>query len=246
MLADSHAHVHFKHFNQDRPAVIQRAKQKLEFFVEVGVNSLTNQRALDLAAEHPGFIIPIMGLHPTDAGPEEFDTVERQIRENNPAAIGEIGLDFHHEKDETRREIQKNTLHKMLALAEELQKPVALHTRDAEQECFDIVQSYTLSQTIFHCYGGSLELAKKITDRYWISIPCIVTFAREKQDLVTELGIDRILLETDCPFLSPLRGKRNEPAHVELSAKKVSELLGIPPAEVADRTTANTRSAYLL
>lgn len=238
--------MHFKHFNQDRAAVIQRARQKLEFVVEVGVNSLTNQRALDLAVEYPKFIIPILGLHPTDATPDEFETVSSQIRETNPAAIGEIGLDFYHEKDPSSRELQKEAFTKMLSLAEELKKPVALHTRDAEQECFDIVQSYNLPEIIFHCYGGPLELAKKIIEQYWISIPCIVTYVREKQDLVKAVGLNRILLETDCPFLSPIQKKRNEPAFVELSAKTISELLSIPFDTVSEKTTSNTKAAYCL
>lgn len=246
MLADSHAHIHFKHFNPDRPAVIQRARQKLEFLVEVGVNSLTNQRALDLAAEHPGFIIPILGLHPTDASPGEFDSVRQQIIDNNPVAIGEVGLDFYHEKDEAKRQSQRDTLEKILGLAEELKKPVALHTRDAEQECFEIVQSYKLPQVIFHCYGGPIELARKIIECYWISMPCIITYVKEKQDLVAELGIGRVLLETDCPFLSPIQRQRNEPAFVELSAKKISSLLGVPLEEVAEKTTRNTKDAYCL
>ena len=246
MLADSHAHIHFKHFNQDRPAVIQRAKRKLDFIVEVGVNSLTNQRALDLSLEYPRFIIPILGLHPTDASPDEFEVVKKQIIGNDPVAIGEIGLDFYHEKDPGKQELQKQAFHQMLALAEELKKPVALHTRDAEGECYDIIQSYSLPEIIFHCYGGSLELANKIVESYWISIPCIVTYAKEKQELVTKLGIGRVLLETDCPFLSPIPRQRNEPAFLELSAKKISELLQAPYEDVREKTTQNTRAAYRL
>lgn len=246
MLADSHAHIHFKHFNQDRDEVIRRARQKLEFVVEVGVNSLTNQRVMDISKEYPGFIIPILGLHPTDATPEDFEKVRQQIIDNSPVAIGEIGLDYYHETNPEKRKLQKETFQKILALAEELKKPVALHTRDAEQECYDIIQSYNLPQIIFHCYGGPIELAKKIIEQYWISIPCIITFVKEKQDLAKEIGISRILLETDCPFLSPLRQKRNEPIYVQYSAKKISELLNLPYDEVCDQTTTNTKSAYCI
>jgi len=191
-------------------------------------------------------MIPILGLHPTDATAEEFESVKQQIIENDPVAIGEIGLDHYHEKEPEKRELQRQTFEKMLGLAEELKKPVALHTRDAEQECFDIIQSYNLPEVIFHCYGGSLELAHKIVEKYWISIPCIVTYVKEKQDLVNEIGIDRILLETDCPFLSPIQRQRNEPVNVELSAKKISELLQISFDDVANKTTQNTKAAYRL
>jgi len=249
MLVDTHAHVHFKKFNQDRDAVISRARQKLAFFVEVGVNSSTNLKAMALASQHPGFIYPTAGLHPTEATPEEITLVKQQVIQNQDkiAAIGEIGLDFHHETNPAKQHSQIKMFQEILGFSEPLKKPIIVHSRDAEQQAFDTLSSYSFPSVIMHCYSGSLSLAAKCTDAgYWISVPAIVTFALEKQELVRHIGPDRVLLETDCPFLSPLRSKRNEPAFVEYSARKIASLLSLPVSEIASKTTGNARSAYLL
>lgn len=249
MLVDTHAHIHFKNFNQDRDAVIQRARDKLDFFAEIGVNSTTNLKALALASQHPGFIYPTFGLHPTDATPEEIETVKQQITTHldQIIAIGEIGLDFHHETDPQKQQSQTQMFKEILDFAEPLKKPIIIHSREAEQQAFDILSSYKFPSLIMHCYSGSLPLATKCLDAgYWISVPTIVTFAQEKQDLTKHIGLDRLLLETDAPFLSPLKNKRNEPSFVKYSAQKISQLLSIPYPEVETKTTNNAYAAYLL
>ena len=249
MLVDTHAHVHFRNFNQDRDAVIQRARENLKFFVEIGVDANTNLKALALSKQHPNFIYPTFGLHPTDATPEQLSTVKTQIQTHlsEILAIGEIGLDFHHETNPTKQQQQIQLFRQILDFAEPLNKPIIIHSREAEQQAYDILSSYSFPSTIFHCYSGSLPLATKCLDAgYWISIPTIVTFVPEKQELTKHIGLDHLLLETDCPFLSPLRGKRNEPAFVKYSAQKISELLNLPQKEIETKTTANAKEAYLM
>ncbi|MFH1786957.1 MAG: TatD family hydrolase [archaeon] len=246
MLIDTHAHLTLKNFNKDRETVIQRARQKLEFVVEVGVNFLTNEKALALASSHADFIHPSLGLHPMDSSPEEVEKVSAQIMEHKDQiiSVGEIGLDYHHEKDEKNRAAQRETFSKILALCEKLQKPVVTHTREAEKDSLEVLSSYKLKSVIMHCFSNN-ALAGECLDRgYWISVPTTVCFAQDKQELAKAIGLERLLLETDAPFLSPIRASRNEPIYVEKSAMKISQVLNTTFENVSSRTTQNAKEAF--
>lgn len=250
MLFDTHTHLHFKNFNKDREAVIERAKRKLEGIVEVGVNSNTNNKVLALCKHHPDFLYPALGLHPTDASPEDFDAVKKQVLEPaegpKPVAIGEVGLDYHHCKEPTGRKIQGELFESMLELAQEVGLPVIIHSRDAEAECLDLLRSHG-GTVIVHCFSGTVEQAKESLDRgYWISVPTTVCFSAQKQELVQRIPLESLLLETDCPFLSPIRRTRNEPAYVEMAAKEISKLLNTSFEQVSSATTKNAKEAFNL
>lgn len=251
MLIDTHAHLHFKHFNKDRSEVISRAKQAgVSAIVEVGIDFFTNQRVLALCSEHPNYLFPAIGIHPTDikADPEaEAARVEAQIIENNPAlvAIGEIGLDFYHEKSENKRKIQKDIFARMLAVAEREKLPAIIHSRDAETECIDILKGFSLKSIILHCFSGSPQQALDCADAGWfVSIPATVCFSKPKQELAKAVPLERMLLETDCPFLSPLRGQRNEPAFLKQSIGALSQALNKPKGDISSTTTQNARAVF--
>jgi len=247
MLFDTHAHLHFKHFNKDREAVIERSKQKLEGVVEVGVNSNTNKKVLDLAAKYPKFLYPALGLHPTDASAEDLDLVKQQVVEaKDLVAVGEIGLDYYHCTEQSGRNVQQKLFKQMLVLAKEVKLPVIIHSREAEAEALNLLSSFE-GTVIMHCFSGTTEQAKESLDRgYWISIPTTVCFSTQKQDLAKEIPLESLLLETDCPFLSPIKRTRNEPINVEMAAKTISQLLNISFDQVCTTTTKNAKRAFKL
>lgn len=246
LLVDTHCHLTFPAFNKDREQVIARAKEKLAFIIEVGTNPSNNQKVLSLAAQHPNFIRPALGLHPTGATPDQLSeaTIQINTHASEISAIGEIGLDYHHVKEEPLRKQHRETFRSLLSLAEKLKKPVSVHSRDAEADCLDALSSFSLPSVIMHCFSANHLIQTCLDRNYWVAVPTSVVFAASKQELVRQVGIDRLLLETDAPFISPFRASRNEPAYVEHSAKKIAEILSIPLTQVAEKTTSNAKEAF--
>jgi len=251
MLIDTHAHLHFKDFNKDRPEVISRAKQAgVSAIIEVGVDFFTNARVLSLCNEHSGYLFPALGLHPTDIKGDadaEVLRVGAQIQENRPklVALGEIGLDFYHEKGEAARNRQKAVFSQMLAIAERESLPVIIHSRDAEQECMDMLKSTSVRSVVMHCFSGSPLKAKACAEAGWfVSIPTVVCFSKEKQELAKAIPLEKMLLETDCPFLSPFRSQRNEPAFLKQSVEALSQALNKPNEDISSATTQNARAVF--
>ncbi len=251
MLIDTHAHLHFKDFNKDRLEVISRAKEAgISAVIEVGIDFFTNARVLALCKEHPNYLFPALGLHPTDikADPEaEVARVEAQIIENKPAlvAMGEIGLDFYHEKEEAKRRTQEEIFLKMLGVAEREKLPAIIHSRDAETRCIDLLKTFSIKSIVMHCFSGSPQQALDCTDAGWfVSIPTTVCFSKPKQELAKAVPPEKLLLETDCPFLSPFRSQRNEPANIRHSAAALSQVLNKPKELISSITTANAREVF--
>ena len=242
MLIDTHAHLHFRNFNKDREQVIERAREVLEAVFEAGVDLNTNNKALALAEEHSGFIHPVIGLHPTEKLSEDSCAkVEAQIRENvsRIIAIGEIGLDYYHD---TPRDIQRHVFERMLSLAESLSLPVIVHSREAESDCLDILSAYRLPKVVMHCFSHLPLVGKCIEQGYLVSVPTTVCFSENARKIAEKIPLSGMLLETDAPFLSPLRGKRNEPAFLVHSIPVLSKLLNKKPDEISLATTSNARA----
>lgn len=241
---DAHCHLDFERFDNDREEVIERTKRKLEFVVNAGSNMETNRKALELGEKYPGFIIPNLGLHPTYTDDfNQLKEVKDLIREENPAAIGEIGLDHHHVKQEKIRDRQEKVFREMLELAEELEKPVVIHSREAEEEVFEIVQEYDIPHIMFHCFNGSPELAEKaVENNIKIGVTTQVLYSNRVQKIVEKIQVEEILLETDSPFL--YRGERNEPLNVRESAEKIAEIKDTEIEQVVEKTTRNARKIF--
>lgn len=241
---DAHCHLDFDRFDEDREEVINRCKEKMEFIVNAGCNYERNQKSLELQQEHPETVVANIGLHPTFD--DDFDQVERikqQIRENDPAAIGEIGLDYHHVTDPEKRETQRQIFEEMLELAEELDKPVVVHTRDAEKDSIEKLKQYSLPAIMLHCFNGSPELAAEAVENGMIiGITTQVLYSNRVQEIVEEIDLDDMLLETDSPFLYP--DGRNEPVHVLESAEKIAEIKSAEKAEVLTATTTNAEETF--
>lgn len=241
---DAHCHLDFERFDEDREEVINRAREKLEFVVNAGCNLERNRKSLELQRKFPDMIIANLGLHPTFV--DDFDDLERikdQIREEDPAAIGEIGLDHHHVADEDEREMQRKVFVEMLELAEELDKPIVVHTRNAEQEAVEILKTHSVPQTLLHCFNGSPELAAEAAENNMkIGVTTQVLYSSNVQSIVEELEVKDIMVETDSPFLYP--DGRNEPVHVIESSEKIAEIKEMSREDVIRATTNNAEKTF--
>ncbi len=241
---DCHCHLDFEQYEEDREKVIERAKGNLEFVVNAGSNLEHNSKALELQDKHKEFVYANLGIHPTYT--DNFDQVEeikQQIREENPVAIGEIGLDHHHVKEESERERQEEVFREMLELAEELGKPVVVHTRDAERRSIEIIEEYDIENVMLHCFNGSPELAERAAENGWaVGVTTQVLYSSRVESIVEKLDLENILLETDSPFL--YRGDRNEPANVEESAEKIAMINDKEGKVIVEKTTLNARTFF--
>lgn len=241
---DSHCHLNFKQFDEDRDDVISRTKEKLERVVNPGANPNHNREAKKLSEKHPEFVEFNTGLHPVYKDDfSKLDEVKQQIIDFDPCAIGEIGLDHYHITSNSSRRRQKQVFEELLGLAESENKPVVLHTRDAEKDVLDILTSYAVEGVFLHCFNGSKELCREAIDRgYYVGITTQVLYSDHVQNLVEEVSLDKLLLETDSPYL--YRGSRNEPRNIIESAEKIANLRSVSKERVLDHSTKNAFNFY--
>lgn len=241
---DAHCHIDFERFDGDREEVLERCREELEFIVNAGRDPESNRSAVRLQEENPELVVANLGIHPTYT--DSFDSVEeikKQIREEKPSAVGEIGLDHHHVAEEDERRRQKEVFREMLSLAEEMKLPVVVHTRDAERQAVDILKDYELPGVMLHCFNGTPELASEaVAQGMKIGVSTQVLYSGRVQDIVKRVEVEDILLETDSPFL--YRGERNEPVKVLESAEKIAELKELRREEVIQTTTANSQEIF--
>ncbi len=250
MLIDSHAHLEMKEFDVDRKDVIERALLAgVECIVTVGTNLALSRKALSIARQYDN-IYATLGVHPHDvakAGDKTFDELKGMAVDPKVVAYGEIGLDFF--RNISPREIQEDMFARQLELACELKLPVIIHDRDAHEQTLRMVKASSVRRGVFHCFSGDWGMAKQCIDLgFYISIPGVVTFDKSHilQDVVRQAPLDSILLETDCPYLTPVphRGKRNEPAFMVHTAKKVAQIKGLNWEDVAKAASDNTRKLF--
>lgn len=252
MFIDSHAHIDGPEFDADRDEVIERARAEgIDKILNVGTgdpHAGVFERAIELGRSLPS-VYTAIGIHPHDARHYD-DAAEAKIRAllkqgERVVAWGEIGLDFHY--DHSPRDVQVEVFKRQLRAARDLDLPVIIHTREAEAKTIEILKSHYAGaerRGVFHCFSGSRDLALRALDLdFMISFSGIVTFrkAEELRAIAKEVPLDRLLIETDCPFLAPVphRGKRNEPAYVVDTARCIAELRQLELETVAHLTTAN-------
>ena len=254
MWFDTHAHVDSSRFNKDQQDVIDRAHTAgVTRFVNIGCSRESVLQTIELIDRYD-FIYGTVGLHPHDAKNLSDDLIgEYRTWAAHPKmlAIGEIGLDFHY--DYSPRDIQREAFRRQIRLALELAMPVTIHDREAHRECFDILteEGGWANGGIYHCYSGSAEMAADIIKKgFYISFSGVVTFpnAQKLRKAASSVPLDRLLIETDCPYLAPqaYRGKRNEPAYVPETGKALAELHGVSHEEIARITWENACRAYRL
>lgn len=246
MFTDSHCHL-FKEYYFNIEEVIKRAEDnKVTKIITCGCDYNSNLETIELLNQYAN-VYGVIGVHPTEIKniTETINLIETNISNNKIIGIGEIGLDYHY--DGFNKEEQNSTFEKMLNLAVKYNKPVVIHSRDANQETFDILKRYQL-KGIIHSFSGDLELAKKYIDLgYLIGINGIVTFKNSNLvDLVKAISIKNILIETDSPYLSPtpLRGTKNEPKNVLEIAKFLSQELNLEMDFLAEILDKNLRRIF--
>jgi TatD DNase family protein len=249
-LIDTHCHLDSPQFDEDREAVIQRALEAgVERMVVIGTGEGPPdlEAGIRLADAHPQ-IYATVGIHPHDsskAAPEFYRRMAELLAHPKVVALGEIGLDYHY--DFSPRDVQKAAFIKQMAVAREARKPVVIHTREAWQDTFALLEEHwrpTGLGGIMHCFsGGPREAEQSLALGFHLSFGGIVTFpkATDIQEAARMTPADRLLVETDAPFLAPVprRGKRNEPAFVVETARKVADLRGVPVEEIAAVTREN-------
>ena len=249
---DTHAHVHDKAFDSDRDAIVERMHVAgVNGAIAVGCDVTDTQRAFE-TAEHYG-LYASAGIHPHDAKDAPSDirsAFEPFLKNERIVAIGETGLDYHY--DHSPRDAQQRVLRAQIALARDVNLPLIFHHRDAFEDFTAILRDEWRDgmRGVVHCFTGDTAQARTYADEFglYLGIGGIVTFkaAQSIREAVAAIGLDRIVLETDCPYLAPVphRGKRNEPAFVVDTAKFVAALLQTPLAEVAHRTTENATALF--
>jgi TatD DNase family protein len=260
-LIDTHAHLDFSQFDSDREAVVERAEAAgVAAIINVGTDLLSSRRAVALAGQYPS-VYAAVGMHPHHARKLNGDALA-QLRElaNRPkvVAVGETGLDFY--RDLSPRHLQQRAFQAQLAWADKLGRPVIIHDRDAHDEIMRILIDWAAGMVssplagrlgVLHTFSGDLAMAQQAIDLgFYISISGPVTFrnARRLPEVVRNLPLNRLLVETDCPYLTPHphRGKRNEPAYVRLVAEQIAALRGLTLSELAAATTANAQRLFML
>jgi TatD DNase family protein len=247
MLVDSHAHLDDPRFNDDRDAVLQRAWDVgIRKILTIGNGSGPDQMGCGIPiAETQDWIYTSVGVHPHDSAKVEdrhYSLMEELSKHSKAVAIGETGLDYYY--DNSPRDIQRDVFRRQISLAKKLDLPVIIHTRDADADTEEILDQEAPTRGLIHCFTAGEKLADfALSIGFFISFSGIVTFpnAQALAAIARRTPADRILVETDCPYLAPVphRGKRNEPAFVADTARFVAELRGISPDELGAQTSAN-------
>lgn len=236
-IIDSHAHYDDESYDEDRDKILNELKNNGVIGILNCAASYDSLKTTDKLTKDYDFINGALGIHPENA--DEFkentlDEIKEYIRNNNKiVAIGEIGLDYYWDENPPK-DVQKEVFRKQMKLAEELQLPVVIHDREAHQDTLEIIKEYPSVTGVVHCFSGSVEFAKEcIKLGYYIGFTGVVTFKNAKKivQVAKEIPIDRILVETDCPYMSPEpnRGKRNRSDYIEYIINKISEIKEIEP-----------------
>ncbi|MDI3090054.1 TatD family hydrolase [Priestia megaterium] len=252
MLFDTHVHLNAEQYEDDLQEVINRALEKgVQNMVVVGFDEPTIKKAIQIAETYD-FIYASVGWHPVDAvdmTDEHLAWIEELAQHPKVVALGEMGLDYHWDK--SSKEVQKDVFRRQIRLARKVNLPIIIHNRDATEDVVTILKEEHVEEVggIMHCFTGSIEVAKQCMDmNMYISFGGPVTFknAKKPKEVATELPLDKLLIETDCPYLTPhpFRGKRNEPGYVSYVAEQIAELKGITYEELAAITTANAKKLF--
>ena len=251
MLVDSHAHLEMEEFDGDRDAVIHRAREMgVDGIVTVGVNLEDSRKGVALAEQYDT-VYASVGVHPHDVKTIDkttYDQLRNLARSSKVVAYGEIGLDFF--RNRSPKDIQVRRFGEQLELAAELELPVIIHDREAHREITEMIEVRKNDRGgVIHCFSGDYSMAVRCIDMgFYISTPGTVTYKKAEplREIIKRLPMDRLLIETDCPFLSPepKRGKRNEPAYVVYTAQQIAQIKALPYEEVERITSRNAKDLF--
>ncbi len=244
-LFDTHAHYDDEQFDEDRDELLaSMPENNVGLIVNAASSVSSSKKALALADQYP-FVYAAVGVHPHDTKEMDDETVlrlEKLLAHPKAVAVGEIGLDYHY--NHSPRNIQQKRFRDQLELAGHVKLPVIIHEREAVQDALEILGDYPGVTGVFHCYSGSWETAKLLLDKGWyLSFAGVITYknARKSHEVIEKMPRDRVMIETDCPYLAPVpqRGHRNSSLNLKYTAAKLAELLNIQPEEAAALTLEN-------
>lgn len=252
MLFDTHAHYDDERFELDRSDVIERAHRSgVSYIINAASDIKSCEEGIAFARKYE-YMYAAVGVHPHEVGKLDENTLDRigqLAKEEKVVAIGEIGLDYYY--DTAPREIQKHWFAQQINLARELQLPIIVHDRDAHQDSMNILKDNKANEVggVFHCYSGSVEMAKELIDyNFYISVGGALTFKNAKKlvEVVRWVPMERLLIETDCPYLTPEphRGKRNDSSYVRFVAEKMAQIKELSFEEVAEITLENAKKLF--
>ena len=250
MIFDTHAHYDDKAFDEDREELLSSMPLKgVGLIVDPGCDVMSSKAALALTERYP-FVFAAVGIHPEELGDDPHGALEeiRQLAAHEKCrAIGEIGLDYYW--DVSRKEEQKEIFAAQLALACELDLPVIVHDREAHGDCLEIVSRFPAARGVFHCFSGSAETAEELLQRGWyLGFDGPVTYknARKALEVLAITPLERLLVETDSPFMSPvpMRGKRNDSSNLVYIINKIAEVKGLAPKEIERITFENGKRLF--
>lgn len=248
-IFDSHAHYTDKSFNDDREIMLGSLRESgVCGVINCGADIESSVFSLELAKEYP-FIYAACGVHPEEVETVEADytgTLRNLAKNEKCVAIGEIGLDYYWRQD--TKSLQKEMFENQIVLAKELNLPIIVHDREAHNDTLEILKKHK-PEGVLHCFSGSVETAKEVLKLgMYIGLGGAVTFknARKAVEVAEMLPLDRLLLETDCPYMAPvpMRGKRNNSSYISYIAEKIAEIKGVDPQTVLDVTTENTKKLF--
>lgn len=249
MIFDSHTHYDDTQFNDDREIVLKEIKEKgVIGILNCGSDLRGMEMSVELANKHD-FIYAAVGIHPEYANVVDKKVIERikELTNNSKVrAIGEIGLDYYWEENPPR-EVQQKAFRMQMDLARELKLPVIIHDREAHKDTLDIMKEYSDVTGVVHCFSGSVEFARECLKLgYYIGITGVVTFKNAKviKEVAKEVPLDRLLVETDCPYMAPtpFRGKRNQSDYVQFIIEEIANIRGITKEEVEEATINNVKN----
>ncbi len=249
MLIDSHTHLDAKWFNNDIPIVIENAKKnQIEAIITSSITPSIH-KVKNIVNRYPNYVFWALGLHPPGVTNQTVKTIMKLIEKHRSeiVAIGEVGLDYYWVKEEKKREEQKEAFKVFINLAKKFDKPLVIHARDAQTDTIEILEENSARNILMHCFSGNEAETSRILKNNWlISVPTSIINRKIHQLMAKIVPLDQMLLETDAPYLSPIRKMRNEPANIRISAQKIAEIKETSFENVARKTTANARKFYNL
>lgn len=252
MLVDSHAHLDDVAYDEDRDEVISRALNNgISKIINIGADIKSSAKAIELSQNYDQ-IYAAVGIHPQDvanAKTKDYDQLAEWLKLPKVVAMGEIGLDYYYD-DGAPRDLQRKIFIEQIDVARQMNKPIVIHNRDAHGDVMNILKTEAKGLTgVMHCYSGSLEMAKELIKmNFYLSVGGPVTFKNSAKlpEIVANIPLEYLLLETDCPYLTPqpYRGKRNEPSYIKIIAEKIAQIRNISVEELALITTKNVENLF--
>ena len=250
LLVDVHAHLDLREFDSDLDNVIKRAeKAGVKAIISNGLNHKSNIKTLGLSKKYE-IVKPALGLYPDDAlklTEKEIESELNFIEKNKDKiiAIGEVGLDYKFCKKKQEQEKQKQIFIRLIKLSKKIKKPIIVHSRKAEPDIIDLLRNSNAKNVILHCFSGNLKLVKTAEDlSYSFSIPTNITYSQHFQSLTKAVDINQILTETDSPYLSPYKNRRNEPSFIIETIKKIAEIKNMSINETSNNIFMNYQKVF--